>query len=194
MASKLLLTMLLSAYGADVTTAEEERGLRGSGTPCDQRKWHIDLKDPSDPGCTNEFKVPSWVLNNPKMSFDSSDECCTILFPANYCKITDACGDESTEKDPCDDAAKWHFDMDTKRGCTNNNRYPASWEEPEVAIDMIFDTSDGCCEKFVSRGFPCPATDVCGQQRKLEELEIDEEDYIAAIYNCTGMKIEMHLS
>lgn len=162
--------------------------LRGS-TPCDQRRWHHDIDNPARPGCSNSWRVPSsWLLpaHEDRMFFASYDECCSTLFEDGECNITDLC-DETTPQEAVDDHCagnpKWHIDLDTKRGCTNNPRYPDDWIG---GVDYFFDTSEGCCARFIERGGPCPVVDICGGSASSEAEEIDLGETFEASQNVTS--------
>lgn len=214
--SKLALAMLLSTYG--VGDAKAVRGM----TPCDMRQWHIDIENMDKPGCSNSWKVPgAWrssTMNEARMFYETSDACCTDLFEDGDCHLTDFCECKEQEdhtcvitsmqptveidplKEHCLKNPKWHFDMDTKHGCTNSPRYPDAWNIPKVAIDMLFDTAEGCCEKFTSH---CPHSDVCKPWKKdarynvehghdevkvLNEIKVDIDEVAGAASNSSDSK------
>jgi len=171
------------------TFAEAARTLRGATrgtTPCELRRWHIDIDSGSRQGCSNSWKVPSsWrlIANEARLFYESSEHCCADLFgeEGKACHLADFCECEADEEDVCvvktireqtyplDEhcagAPKWHLDLDTGRGCTNSPRFPDAWRDPVTALDMFFDTTEGCCEKFTSRGVPCTSHDICGYYR-----------------------------
>ena len=136
-------------------------------TPCEERKWHLNIESTQRPGCSNSFKVPIDWHGNDRFFFGSAEECCSHLMGDDQeCNIYNACDTKqqpTDHDDHCSDNPKWHYDLDTKEGCTNSPRYPDAWNDPAVAVDMLFDTAAGCCERFVKRGIPCTTHDVCSQ-------------------------------
>jgi len=188
MASKL--TLALISLSLKFSVVESDRALRGM-SPCDQRKWHLDMGNPAQHGCSNSFKVPSWFHNQPHLFYESSEKCCSDLFEGQECNIIDQCNPKEFV-DNCD-SPKWHFDLDTKEGCTNNPRFPDAWKGPNVAADYLFETPERCCEKFVKRGYPCGHHDVC-RKRGVRELKIEREEFVDSISQNTTAKIEMHIS
>lgn len=211
--SRLIIILSLKC----TAVVEAAPALRGM-TPCDLRRWHIDIES-ATPGCSNSWKVPSsWRLpgNEARMFYDSSDKCCSDLFDTGKCNIADFCECREEEendtcvvtkqsnlfdplRDHCESNAKWHFDIDTKRGCTNSPRFPDGWKDPSVELDYFFDTPEGCCEKFTKRGAPCPHIDVCipykeqkKGERTLNEIKVDIQEFLVSAGNTTGEKIQMH--
>ena len=171
-------------------STEATRTLRGTTrgmTPCELRKWHVDI-DSNRPGCSNSWKVPSswhFPANEVRMFYASSEHCCADLFGGEKeCHLSDFCECEAEEEESCvaktiheqvdpldkhcegANGPKWHFDLDTKRGCTNSPRFPDVWKDPDTALDMFFDTPEACCEKFTRRGDPCTSHDVCQYKTK----------------------------
>jgi len=131
-------------------------------TPCEHRKWHLDFDQAAEkPRCSNSWKVPRWAQNKTHLFYDSSEDCCADLFGDKECNLIDACEpEEPSVEDHCIDPL-WHFDVDTKGGCTNNARYPGTWKDPHVVGHYLFKTHEECCEKFVKPGFSCRKYDVC---------------------------------
>lgn len=200
MVPKIALAIVFTSTSAEA--ARTLRGITRGMTPCELRQWHIDIDNPR-PGCSNSWKTPSsWRLlaNEAHMFYESSDHCCSDIFgKEGECHLSDFCECEAEEEetcvvktvyekvDPldvhCDSNPKWHFDLDTKRDCTNSPRFPEGWKDPATALDMFFDTPEGCCEKFTSRGGPCTSHDVCGYRTKarnedniFHEIKVNEED------------------
>mmetsp|Transcript_4367 Transcript_4367/g.9870 ORF Transcript_4367/g.9870 Transcript_4367/m.9870 type:complete len:173 (-) Transcript_4367:107-625(-) len=159
MGSRLILAILSLTYS--VAATKPDRALRGT-TPCALRKWHLDFEHATKPGCSNSWKVPSWTAHRPdQFYYASSENCCSELFEDGECNIVDECEPKVVQVDDHCDNPTWHFDMDTKEGCTNNSRFPVSWNDPHVVADYLFRTHEECCEKFVKRGFSCKMHDVC---------------------------------
>jgi len=208
----MIVQRIVPAIVLASTSAAAARTLRGMTrgmTPCELRQWHIDI-DNHSPGCSNSWKVPSswhFPANEARMLYASSNNCCTDIFgEEGECHLSDFCQCEAEEEescvvktmqekaDPldghCDSNPKWHLDLDTKRGCTNSPRFPDEWKDPLTALDMFFDTSEGCCEKFTSRGGPCPSHDVCGyrvrnRNNTFGEIKVGKVD-LARLANTTS--------
>lgn len=205
MLSRLVLAILSLKYTS--IGADADGILRGM-TPCERRRWHIDIENADKPGCSNSWKVPSSWSSDPhvesKMFYETSDECCYQHFENGECNISDFCECQekaedgtcaleiqqlaTTDDDQCDDNPKWHLDWDTKEGCTNSPRFPDEWKnDPVVAQHMLFDTPDGCCEKFVKRGNPCSMRDVCKKSREPnDEIRVDIGELVYESENATG--------
>lgn len=130
--SGLTLGILSLKYTA---AAEPSRTLLRRTTPCEQRRWHIDIETSTRPGCSNSWKVPhAWSSSGShieaKMFYKSSRECCTDLFGGGECNIADFCEcNENSQDGTCqlktpqqqaptttnkDNCERWHFNLDTK--------------------------------------------------------------------------------
>jgi len=158
MVSRLILAILSLRYC--VVATKSDRALRGT-TPCELRRWHLNIEEETaKPVCSNSWKVPSWTANRNHLFYESLEECCSDLFEDQECNTFNACEPEEQVNAHCD-SPKWHFDLDTKEGCTNNPRFPDSWKDPHVIAYYLFESHDECCEKFVKRGYPCTKHDVC---------------------------------
>lgn len=136
MSSRLVLLAVASlacnSVGADEPASQ--RALRGT-SPCANRKWHFRIEDTEFPGCSNSWKVPR-TANKDRLLFDSAEECCSELdLPQGQeCSIMNECDGVVDLANTYCDTAKWHFDLDVKRGCTNNPRFPSSWKDPAVSV------------------------------------------------------------
>mmetsp|Transcript_12721 Transcript_12721/g.31053 ORF Transcript_12721/g.31053 Transcript_12721/m.31053 type:complete len:222 (+) Transcript_12721:102-767(+) len=211
--------LLLKYSTAAVANAQPmpPKFLRRGATPCHLRRWHIDIENiEMKPGCSNSWKVPSSWSSTPhvesRMFYESSEECCAELFEDGECNLSDFCecggggtgtrtqndgfcGLEgqgaNTVADHCDGSPRWHFNMDTKEGCTNSANFPEQWNYPSMARDMLFDTHSACCEKFINRGEPCPVQDVC--MRHVRILKADVEEIVEMSANDTGT-IPVHIA
>jgi len=180
------LLAILSLSLEFTSSMETNLVLRGM-TPCERRRWHINIEHTAKPGCSNSWKVPSsWSIDphiESKMFYETSDECCHGLFENGECNLHDFCECQekaedgtcaleaqnlsTTDENECDDNPKWHLDWDTKEGCTNSPRFPKEWEnDPVVAEIMLFDTADECCEHFLSQGVPCSTREVCNRKKE----------------------------
>ena len=206
MKARLALAVLCMKH---TTQVEANTFIRGGMTPCESRRWHIDIEIDT-PGCSNSWKVPSSWTSSPhiesRMFYASADECCTELFEDGECNINDFCECKSksqdgvcaleldqtvTVADHCNGEPKWHFNMDTKTGCTNSANYPEQWNNPQMAQDMFYDTPAGCCEKFLKRGVTCPVHDVCEGIQGHRNLKVNIEEVLQATENNTA-KMPMH--
>eukprot|EP00584_Thalassiosira_punctigera_P003514 CAMPEP_0172530042 /NCGR_PEP_ID=MMETSP1067-20121228/3915_1 /TAXON_ID=265564 ORGANISM="Thalassiosira punctigera, Strain Tpunct2005C2" /NCGR_SAMPLE_ID=MMETSP1067 /ASSEMBLY_ACC=CAM_ASM_000444 /LENGTH=195 /DNA_ID=CAMNT_0013314185 /DNA_START=161 /DNA_END=748 /DNA_ORIENTATION=- len=192
-ASSLLLAVLSTKYG---TIEAADRALRGT-TPCELRRWHHDIENAhAGPGCSNSWRVPdSWLLpaNEARMFFESSAECCFQLFGDGECNVVSLCEEttweQADEDDHCAGNPRWHFDLDTKNGCTNNPRFPDEWEGID---DYFFDTSEGCCENFDSPDGRCYAHDICMREKHGEIKLAVDESFIELPQNLTGKMKMFH--
>mmetsp|Transcript_21095 Transcript_21095/g.37833 ORF Transcript_21095/g.37833 Transcript_21095/m.37833 type:complete len:194 (-) Transcript_21095:266-847(-) len=159
--SRLLLAILSLKYSS---AGAADSALRGA-TPCELRRWHIDIDNVKTPGCSNSWRVPdSWHIpaNAIHMFYASAAECCFDLYEDGACNIVSHCAPTIQEitnaNEWCDNDPKWHNDFDVVNGCTNNPRYPDIWN----GVDTYFhDTSEECCEKFVDQGSECNVEDFC---------------------------------
>eukprot|EP00956_Cyclotella_meneghiniana_P016678 scaffold26497_cov61-Cyclotella_meneghiniana.AAC.2 len=81
-------------------------------------------------------------------------------------KPTKSAGDIPTlhENDNCHPLKKWHADTrlgKNEAGCTNNDVYPPSWDNPPLNESMFFDDPDECCEFFFPGNANCDWVNVC---------------------------------
>ena len=62
----------------------------------------------------------------------------------------------------CHHSAKYHSHMTRKSTCTNDDVYPAPWDQPPMSERFFFDTAEACCE-FYFQGFDnCDVINACG--------------------------------
>lgn len=190
MTTALILLFGILSLSSRAADAAGRRALRVRGrTPCENRRWHIDIENPTQQGCSNSWKVPNhWRLpeHKARMFYDSYEECCSFLYGDGECNIANLCDEvdpQQAEDDHCGRNPKWHIDLDTKVGCTNNPRFPDSWKD---VVDYFFDTPESCCQKFVDRGVPCTVHDICGRQLHNEMRVIMIAETVEAPQNVTG--------
>ncbi|KAL7469817.1 hypothetical protein ACHAXS_010066 [Conticribra weissflogii] len=56
---------------------------------------------------------------------------------------------------------KWHHEGATSHICSNDNSYPAPWDDPTISHNFLFNAVEECCAKFFPGTF-CFVVDVCG--------------------------------
>ena len=65
---------------------------------------------------------------------------------------------------------KWHVDVKTQDGCTDDNDYPAVWRQEPQRSHMFFETPQACCERMFAKN------DKCGHHKRGCEGPAPEED------------------
>ncbi|KAL7543342.1 hypothetical protein ACHAXR_012659 [Thalassiosira sp. AJA248-18] len=119
--------------------------------------WHAEMNNQD--GCSNDVNYPdSWRKSNNSISpglrqsmFHKTEKaCCDFFFPDKTCEVysSDCKAPGSAPPPSSSSSCKWHPDMTTQNGCSNDDNYPEEWLEPRVASHMFHATAQKCCDEF----------------------------------------------
>ena len=146
----------------------EKPTLRPTKADCSKSFWHAFTTENQAVGCTNYEIDPD---QSPTLMYQTAEDCCASSFEGQECIISDNCelSDNAISawlnfdqtKNQCDNY--WHPDIDIGRdGCSNSRNMPSSWKKPENKVNLLFDTSDECCQKlFLDEGKHCKLYNLC---------------------------------
>mmetsp|Transcript_19468 Transcript_19468/g.41640 ORF Transcript_19468/g.41640 Transcript_19468/m.41640 type:complete len:635 (+) Transcript_19468:2027-3931(+) len=134
---------------------------------CSNSFWHVDTEAPKQ-GCTN-YGVDT--MQEAALLYQTAEVCCVFSFQGLDCSVRDNCRltnslilAERNLPRPGESCENWwHPDtLEGLDGCSNYLHFPVSWKQPKNKANLLFDTSQECCQKlYLEQGNHCKVYNYC---------------------------------
>jgi len=116
---------------------------------------------PSNSSCSGK---PKRTCIRSKCQYDTPTDTCSDVTPSSSSSPTpvessDAANNDNNNNDNCR-GNKYHPTSVLIRKCSNNEMFPALWNQPSMRETYLFTTADECCAAFYNDG-SCEVDNIC---------------------------------